>query len=160
MQCQNGNKRDGIRCSANGLVTTIFWICWQHFLSSLAPFKAKLWHKGKLRRGKPVKSVKWFKQQFRRFFFDFTNVSLITLGKTRYFGQKTLILLKPPNLIFLCEFWFLLKMGVSKGENIQILVIKRQNFIHCKTVNLRARFWRITQQQLSNEAFYDAIVGR
>ena len=151
MPCQNGNKMEC--CSANGLVTTIFWICWQRFLSSLAPFKAKLWHKGKLRRGKPVKSVKWFKQQFRRFF-------LITLGKTRYFGQKTLILLKPPNLTFLCEFWFLLKMGVSKGENIQILVIKRQNFIHCKTVNLRARFWRITQQQLSNEAFYDAIVGR
>ena len=60
MECCSAN-------AANGLVTTIFWICWQRFLSSLAPFKAKLWHKGKLRRGKPVKSVKWSKV-FLRFY--------------------------------------------------------------------------------------------
>ena len=93
-------------CSANGLVTTIFWICWQRFLSSLAPFKAKLWHKGKLRRGKPVKSVKWFKQQFRRFFFDFTNVSLITLGWNSTFRSKNPILLEPPKSHF--SLWILI----------------------------------------------------
>ena len=117
MQCLNGNKRDGMA----------LWPGFSEFVdnvsfSTLAPFKAKLWHKGKLRKTCQICQMVE-EATVRRFFFDFTH-----WGQMPIFRSKTQFWWKVQNRIFHCEFWFLLKMGVSKGENIQILVIKKAEF--------------------------------
>ena len=85
----------------------------------------------------------------RRFFFDFTNVSLIShTGDTcQFLGKKTPILIKCPKSYFAVWILILVEDGSIKRWKYSNSSHKKAEFYSLQNRESQGPFWRITQQQ-------------